>query len=163
MLVDREQLSTYNIPADLWFSRRHGSGSPISRDQYFITYSDQLVTGAYCAIGNDENGWELEQYNGVNWVVASINSAYSLIITNDGLKALTDSEHGMYKLKFSGIKIINTLVVNPVVPIINWTDTNLLQAGEVVFSCGTKGAKHNADDLNFALFYKLFHQCMIFN
>ena len=48
MLVTADQLSTYGIPTDFWFSRRTGSGDPISRDQYFINYPSKLQTGGYC-------------------------------------------------------------------------------------------------------------------
>lgn len=76
MLVTADQLSTYGIPTDFWFSRRTGSGDPISRDQYFINYPSKLQTGGYCAIGNNEDGWELEQYNGINWVVYAPDETY---------------------------------------------------------------------------------------
>lgn len=142
MLVSRDQLSGYAIPEDLWFNDR------IERDQFFINYPDRLTYGLYCAIGNDENGWELEQFDGYNWAVASIDSSYTLIITNDGLKALADADHGTYQVYITGIKIINSLIKNPEIPLVQWTDSDLLNAGDVVFSCGTNNAGHSSEVFN---------------
>ena len=149
MLVDRNELNSYNINENYFFARRSGAGEPISRDQYFIDHANELVEGIYCAIGSDEFGWELEQYNGVNWAISQPDANYLLTVTSDGLKALTNVTQGGLRLYFSGIKIINAIVENPVMPLVNWTDTDLLQAGEVVFSCGTNGAAHTGlDDLS---------------
>ena len=139
MLVPKSELEGYGIADDHWFARRHGEGSPISRDQYFLTYSSQLIAGIYCAIGDDTNGWEAEQYNGVNWSVANVDSAYALVITSNGLKAMASTTIGGYKLQFTGIKIIDNLI-NPTTPLINWEDKDLLAAGSVVFSCGTNNS-----------------------
>lgn len=146
MLVSRNQLIPYDIADDLFFARRTGEGSPISRNQFFITNPARLAPGLYCAIGNDEDGWELEQYNGVNWAIVQPDPSYSLVITNEGLAALTNVARGGIQLYFSGIKIINNTVLHPNIPLINWTDTNLLQAGEVVFSVGTIGSPNLKDD-----------------
>ena len=154
MLVTRDKLASYNINEECFFARRSGTGSPISRDQYFNTNSAALVRGTYCAIGDDENGWQLEQYNGANWVEVTANTNYSLIVTNAGLAALTDVMRGGYKLKISGIKIIDTLITNPSTPVINWTDTEFTQAGAVVFSCGTVGSPNPADSLKKILKWK---------
>lgn len=139
MLVSKDQLQNYKIADDLWFATR------TDRDQFFITYPDRLTYGLYCAIGNDESGWEVEQFNGYNWALASIDDSYTLVITNDGLKALADADHGIYKLHISGVKIINTIISNPEKPFVQWTDSDLLDAGQVVFSCGTNNAQHKAE------------------
>jgi hypothetical protein len=145
MLVSRNQLVQYDIAAELFFSRRHGEGEPISRDQFFVLNTGRLKPGLFCAIGSDANGWELEQFNGVNWKVVEPDPNYSLIITTAGLAALSDVTRGGIKLYFSGIKIINQIVSDPATPIINWSDNDLLQAGEVVFSAGTRGARWTVD------------------
>ena len=141
MKVARNKLVQYAIAADLWFARRVGEGNPISRDAFFNEYPNRLVTSIYCAIGNDTDGWELELYNGVNWVVVTPDTSYSLIITNNGLAALTNIKRGGLQLYFSGIKIIGSTVLQPATPITTWTDTQFMQAGEVVFSVGTNGAR----------------------
>lgn len=141
MKVARSKLVQYAIPADLFFARRVGDGSPISRDAFFNANPSRLVTSIYCAIGNDLEGWELEMYNGVNWVVVTPDTSYSLIITNNGLAALTNIKRGGLQLYFSGLKIIGSTVLTPATPITTWTDTQFMQAGEVVFSVGTNGAQ----------------------
>lgn len=145
MLVSRNQLVQYNIPADCFFARRSGSGTPSSRDEFFVNNPTRLQSGMFCAIGSDEKGWELEQFNSVNWMIVNPNPSYSLIITNEGLRATTNIRIGGQQLSFSGLKIINTVVSNPAIPITNWTDINLLQAGEVVFSIGTRGSPNLYD------------------
>ena len=115
MLVEKEQLSAspYYVPDDLFFARRYGAGDPLSRDQFFINNPSRLVESTYCAIGNDVDGWELEQFNGNNWNTVLPDSNYSLVITNEGLNALTYVLQGGYQLYFSGIKIIDNVIINP--------------------------------------------------
>jgi len=152
MIVSRDKLIQYSIPEQFYFARRVGEGSPISRDEYFNNNPIQLVKSAYCAIGNDTDGWELEMYNGVNWVVVTPEESYSLTITNDGLAALTNVKQGTTQLKFSGLKIIDQTILNPATPLIQWTDTTFLAAGNVVFSVGTRGAAHsNPEELKHLL------------
>ena len=146
MLVDRSKLVQYSIASDLWFSRRSGEGNPISRNEFFNRNPARLTTALYCAIGSDAAGWELEMFNGVNWVVITPDTTYTLIITNNGLKALSNIKRGGMQLYFSGLKIINNTVLNPASPIITWTDNNLLEAGEVVFACGCTGTNIEAPD-----------------
>lgn len=147
MLVTKEQLKVYEINSEFWFARRTGAGNPISRDQYFINFPNKLQAGIYCAIGDDTAGWELEQYNGVNWVICAPDETYRLVITSEGLKSLTNTVIGGYKLTISGIKIIDQTVNNPGIPLIEWTDENLLASGNVVYTVGTLNAKHNAEEL----------------
>ena len=154
MLVTRDKLTAYSIDEECYFARRTGNGSPISRDQYFIQNPAKLVPSMYCAIGSDENGWQLEQYNGANWVEVTASTNYSLIITNAGLAALTDVMRGGYKLKISGIKVIDALITDPATPIINWTDAEFRQAGAVVFSCGTANSPNSGENLNKILKWK---------
>lgn len=147
MLVTRDKLTSYNIAEDCYFTRRTGSGLPISRDQYYIDNPSKLVVAGYCAIGNDEAGWQLEQYNGVNWVEVEADTSYSLVITNAGLAAMTDILRGGYKLNISGIKLLDTVITNPSTPIINWTDNDFQQAGGIVFTCGTNNSPHPVSEL----------------
>ena len=148
MLVPRSELVQYNIAEDCFFARRTGEGEPISRDQFFINNPTRLMAGMFDAIGNDSAGWELEQYNGVNWKVVEVDPNYALIVTQAGLTALTDINRGGIKLYFSGLKIINNTVLDPSNPIVSWTDNDFLQAGQVVFSVGTAGSPNQYDDNN---------------
>ena len=154
MLVTKEQLKVYEINSEFWFARRTGSGNPISRDQYFINFPNKLQAGIYCAIGDDTAGWELEQYNGVNWVICAPDETYRLVITSEGLKSLTNTVIGGYKLNISGIKIIDQTVNNPGIPLIEWKDENLLASGNVVYTVGTLNAKHDAADLTRVLTWR---------
>ena len=145
MLVSRDKLSVYNIENDCYFSDN------TARDQYFITYSSKKVSGSYCAVGNDNDGWQLQQYNGNEWVNIEVDTDYNLIITTAGLAALTNVVRGGYQLYISGIKIINQLVTDPSTPIISWSDSDFVQAagsaGGVVFTCGTNGSRNSSDKL----------------
>ena len=142
MLVSREKLKPYDIARDLFFARRTGEGMPVSRDAFFLKNPARLLGGIFCAIGNDSDGWQLELYNGINWKTIEPDPNYSLIITTAGLAALTNVRLGGLELHFTGLKIINRIVTDPGIPVISWTDTEFLQAGEVVFSVGTQGSSH---------------------
>lgn len=145
MLVSREDLVLYNIPNDYFFASRNGTDLT-ARNFYFEHNAELLVAGIHCAVGNDAAGWELELFNGANWIIVNPNPNYLLTITNDGLKALTNVAAGGLKLTISGVKIISEVVIpNPATPIINWTDTDFLAAGngKFVFTCGTHGSIHS--------------------
>lgn len=154
MLVEKEQLVNYNIPDDLFFARRYGVGDPISREQFFMNNPAYLVAGLYCAIGNDEKGWQLEQFNGVNWTAIDADPNYNLIITNDGLNALTNTLRGGFQLYFSGLKILDNTILDPSTPLINWTDTDFVSAGNVMFSIGTQNSVHPGEDIDKILSYR---------
>lgn len=136
MIVTLDQLAVYGINDNYLFARR------TDRDRYFIDHLSELVKGLYCAIGNNTDGWELEQYNGVNWVVATPDETYRLVITSNGLKVLANVATGEYRLTISGIKIIDQTVLSPSIPFVDWTDNILQQHGNVKFSIGTLNS-HN--------------------
>ena len=145
MLVSREDLVLYNIPNDYFFASRNGTDLT-ARNFYFEHNPELLVAGIHCVVGSDAAGWELELFNGANWIIVNPNPNYLLTITNDGLKALTNVAAGGLKLTISGVKIISEVVVqNPATPIINWTDSDFLAAGngKFVFTCGTRGSIHS--------------------
>ena len=158
MLVSANQLSNYNIPSDLWFRDRD------ARNTYFQENPSALVASIYDAICGNPNDyttglsdptaqvWELEQYNGTNWQTYAADSNYNLVITTAGLDALSSAVTGNTVLSLRGIKIIDTCLTNPSIPLAMWTDSMFLSAGELVFSVGVEGDSafvHNgADDLN---------------
>lgn len=154
MLVTKDKLTAYALAEDVYFSRRQGTGDPISRDAFFLDNPARLSAGTYCAIGNDEAGWQLEQFNGANWIEIDAQTNYSLIVTSAGLAALTDIIRGGYKLTISGIKILDTVITNPTVPVVNWTDAEFKQAGGVVFTCGTNNSPNTAEQLKNLLKWK---------
>lgn len=148
MFVTSDQLISYNIPENFWFSRSTGASNPSdpSRDEYFISYPNELKAGIYCAVGNDANGWELQQYNGYNWEVIEPDESYKLVVTSAGLEAITNTIIGGYKLSISGIKIIDQVVTNPNPSFIDWDDSTFIKYGNVTFSIGTLNAHYPADD-----------------
>lgn len=149
MLVSKETIrKTYHVAH--WFSRRSGLGEPISRDAYYNEHASELTSGVFTAIGNEEEDlWELEQFNGYNWIVVIPDDTYRLVITNEGLKAVTNVLQGGLRLTFSGIKIRDKVIEDPDVPITQWTEGNFVGStyGNVVYSAGTIGAKHTSDTL----------------
>lgn len=144
MRVSREQLSSYNLNENLFFSRRYGNVEG-SREYYFMRNSAELVRGVYCAVGNDVDGWELEQFNGMNWMIIIPDTSYTLIITNEGLNHLRDAIHGEVSLRISGLKIIDRVITNQDASIINWTDEIFNRFGSLKLSIGTVGSKHIID------------------
>ena len=111
MLVSRLAIQSY---PDL-----QGEGNPnffmntTQRDSYFA--GQTIKVGQYCAIGGDPNStdwsepvWEIHQFNGVNWAVVDLSQNFALVVTNDGIAALSNTEEGMYKVKISRILVKST-------------------------------------------------------
>lgn len=135
MLLPKSKLLTY-IPADstYWFTTRNGADPVLCRNAYFEAHPTELTEGRYCAVGEDTNGYQLEQYLNQNWITVNPNSNYNLTITNRGLKALADAQNGGYRLYVSGLKIRSDVITQPVTEVINWTDNEFQNTGDVVFS-----------------------------
>ena len=98
------------------------------RNNHFEDYPQELTYGVCCAVGADpattgdqEEVWDLEKYNGINWVLQSVDPNYSLIITEDGLRAITKVNEGIYQLKISGIKIKQNHIIYPPKSLLVWT------------------------------------------
>lgn len=123
MKVSRNQLANYSLDSDKFFPTR------IDRNNYWNNGLPE--TGTYCAVAEDPNVpmddmttpyWYLEQFNGVNWTLVSIDDSFALVVTNEGLKALTYAEGGIYKLKISRVVIRKTSLPSGA-NIINYNDT----------------------------------------
>lgn len=141
MKVTRTQLeNSYRIDPQLYFEDR------TKRNQFFIDNPYLLTTYTYCAIGDDTSGWELEQYNGINWMLVIPDTTYNLTITSKGLAALTNVYRGGFKLNISGVKIIDGVVKNPAISMKEWTESNLLRYGNIKYAIGTNDAKEKYDD-----------------
>ena len=76
-------INSYGVTAEHFFETRN------DRNTYFANNPSELSQiGLLCAIGakfdevgdNDEV-WDLERYNGANWVIQSVDPNYSLVIT----------------------------------------------------------------------------------
>lgn len=100
--VSKLQLASYEIPDNYFFPTRQDRNSALPNPS----------EGTYCAVANNPNvpmddeqtaNWYLEYFNGANWTLVSISDDYALIVTNDGLKALTQAETGSYKLVISRV------------------------------------------------------------
>lgn len=140
MKVSRSSLLGYQIPDNLWFLDRNETKviddkEFISRNEYFMQHPALLEAGLYCAVGGNPNltsnnaaynelVWELERYNGINWVAVNPTQNYSLTITNEGLKALANATNGTYKVEITQVQIIADVISNPARPIISWTNTD---------------------------------------
>ena len=116
MKVSKNLLTTsYNVPESHFFATRE------ERNTYFMTnsYGDY----ALCAINStgesventdpDAAVWDLELFNGINWVLQSVDTNYAMVITNEGLKALAyvNESQGGYKIRISGIKCKSTHII----------------------------------------------------
>ena len=84
-----------------------------ARNAYFD--STTAVVGQYTAIGGDPKSsdwtkeeWEIDRYDGANWATVNLSKNFALIITNEGIKALTNASAGQYKLEISRIAIKQT-------------------------------------------------------
>ena len=100
--------------------------------------------GTYCAIAENPDIdvtseeerastlWYVEFFNGSNWVLCSLDPNYALIITDDGLKALTDIYNGQYLFDVSAVKICPDVINDPQTPISSWTKTNFESRGIIL-------------------------------
>lgn len=149
MKVSKNSLASYSIPEDFWFRDR------IERDQYFINHTGLLEPGIFCAVGgtpqdsDDALVWELELYNGTNWTVQNTDPNYLLVITNDGLRAITIARNHInadYQIRFTGIKIKQNNIVNPSNPLINWRSTDFEREGDIILNTFIDEANFSMDN-----------------
>ena len=132
MLVTRNALQTY--PQLAGYPNPNYFRDISARNNYYGSTS--IPNGQYCAIGGDPDSndpddwneavWRVDQYNGSNWVEVAIDTNFALIVTNAGLRALTDAVHGQYKLEISRIAIRQTGLDSANVDLLNWTASDFL-------------------------------------
>lgn len=130
--VSKQQLASYEIPNNYFFATRQERNSALPNPS----------EGTFCAVANNPNvdvtdeetaNWYLEYFNGSNWTLVSISDDYALVVTNDGLKALTQAETGGYKLEISRVCIREQSV--PVGErVTEWTLNNFIYGVNVVTS-----------------------------
>lgn len=132
-------INSYGVTLNHFFETRN------DRNTYFANYPDQLSeVGLLCAIGanvdlvddNDEV-WDLERYNGTNWTVQSVDPNYSLVITSDGIEALSNIKTGTYNLVISAIKIKQNHIVNPSKSIMAWSKEDFEADGDIILDTET--------------------------
>ena len=114
------------------------------RNNYFEGNPDELITGTCCAVGGDPLSqdinaevWEMEKYNGVNWVLESIDPNYSLIITEEGLNAITRIKEGVYHFEIVAIKIKQNHIVFPPKSLLIWTKEDFEADGDIILDTNT--------------------------
>lgn len=113
MKCSRNSLQTY--PSLAGNASSYYFKSRQDRNDYFGALD--ITTGQLCAIGGDpastnwtEPVWEVERFNGLNWAVVSLDTNFSLVVTNEGLAALANASTGSYKLEITRIAIKQTPV-----------------------------------------------------
>ena len=124
----------------------------VTQDTYFFpTRSDRnnafpgddIASGTVIAVAEDPSVdmtdlttplWAIEKFNGANWVLESLDSNYSLTITDEGLAALAAVQEGKYVFDISCVKVKANNIVNPSTPLTNWTDANFISAGDIVLN-----------------------------
>lgn len=125
MRVSRYALQSYNIPDDYFFSTR------TERDSYFL--GKNIDKGTMCAVGGDKTStdwsssvWEADQFNGTNWATLDLSQNFALIVTNEGIAALSNAALGQYKLELSRILVKSTAIQSGD-NLANWTLTTFKQ------------------------------------
>lgn len=141
MKVSKNTLQlSYSIAESHFFLTRN------DRNSYFASYPAELVAGVMCAIGGDPQTtasdaevWEAEMYNGANWTLQTIDQSFSLVVTEDGLNAITyiGKNEGFYKLAISAIKIKQNNIINPLKNIMQWTKEDFEADGDIILDSMT--------------------------
>lgn len=132
-------INSYGVTLNHFFETRN------DRNTYFANYPQELAeAGVLCAIGAnvatvDENDevWDLERYNGVNWTVQSVDPNYSLVITSEGMEALINIKEGIYHLEISAVKIKQNHIVNPTKALMSWTKEDFESFGDIILDTET--------------------------
>lgn len=84
-----------------------------ARNEYFISVVP--TKGQYTAVGGDPDSsnwsdevWEVDRFDGENWITVELDKNFALVITNEGILALTNASVGEYQLAISRIAIKQT-------------------------------------------------------
>lgn len=149
MKVSKNTLQlSYTIEANHFFLTRN------DRNTYFASFPAELYAGVMCAIGgdplttpDDAEVWEAEMYNGVNWTLQTIDQSFSLVVTEDGINAITyvGKQQGYYQLKITAVKIRENNIVNPLKNIMQWTKEDFEADGDIVLD-STSNANFTLDN-----------------
>lgn len=151
-------IQSYKVPENHFFATR------TDRDTFFIT--NVRETGDLCAISStgsmeqDVNAqvWDLEVFNGANWVLQTIDDNYSLVITNEGLRALTyvNENAGGYRVNITGIKIKSSNITDTTTtPLTSWTDREFCAAGDVILDSDQAGSANPSFSIDKNLSWKM--------
>ena len=116
MLVSRNALQSYpslrgeNCPN--YFRDRS------ERDRYFENATASIPEYVAIAANGEDPAttdwalevWQVEYFNGINWIAVNLSKNFALLVTNEGIKALTNASAGQYKLELSRILIKQSLI-----------------------------------------------------
>lgn len=162
MLVSRNALQSWpNLKGEnnpYYFATRQ------ARDQYFITTA--AVKNLYTAIGGDplsadwaEEVWEVDKFDGHNWATVSLDKNFALIITNEGILALTNAAAGEYKFEISRIAIKQTAIAKGV-DVTNWTHSDWKNSNGYTDICLDT---YNAGNTTFSIAKNLSYRSNLLN
>ena len=135
MKVSKISALNYITQSDYFFPTR------ADRNNAFL--GDDIPSGTTIAVAGEANVdmtdetsalWSIEKFNGANWVLESLDSNYSLVITDEGLAALSAVQEGKYIFDISCVKVKQNNIVNPSTPLTSWTDANFTSAGDIVLN-----------------------------
>lgn len=140
MLVSRNALQSWPTLAGennpFYFSSR------VARNEYFSI--NLPSSGQYCAIASngsdpasvdwDAEIWEIDQYNGKNWATIALDSNFALIVTNEGILALTDADAGGYKFEISRIAIKQTKIAAGT-NVAEWSSDSFFNSDDYIDIC----------------------------
>lgn len=144
MKASKELLTkSYGVPNSHFFATRE------ERNAYFST--NNYSNGTLCAISStgssnvkdEESVWELEIFNGVNWAMKSVDTDYSLVITNEGIMALSyvgETSSG-YRVNISAVKIkSNNISSDELVkrPLTQWTNDDFVAGNDIILNTRDK-------------------------
>ena len=160
MLVSRNALQSYPTLSgennDNYFSTR------AQRDAYFANITANIPEYvAIAANGEDPSTtswdaevWQVEYFNGINWIAVNLSKNFALIVTNDGIKALTNASLGQYRLEISRVIIKQTPLL-PGEDVSNWTLTSFINSNSYSDICLDSNNQSNTTfTLHNALTYK---------
>lgn len=105
-------------------------------------YASKTISAGYLtAVGGDPNDsdwdapvWDVDEWNGTNWGQVNLDQNFALIVTNDGIKALTNAASGQYKLEISRIAIKQTKILSGT-DVRKWTDTDFVGSNGYIDIC----------------------------
>lgn len=144
MKASKELLTkSYGVPNSHFFATRE------ERNAYFTT--NNYTNGTLCAISStgsknvedSESIWELEIFNGVNWAMKSVDTDYSLVITNEGVMALSyvgETSSG-YRVNISAVKIKSNNISSDELakrPLVQWTNDDFVAGNDIILNTRDK-------------------------
>jgi len=113
-----------------------------TRDERNAFYANKNISAGYLtAVGGDPKDsdwdkgvWDVDEWNGANWHEVNLDQNFALIVTNEGIKALTDASAGQYKLEVSRVAIKKSPIVAGT-DVRKWTDIDFVGSDGYIDIC----------------------------